>query len=67
MGKRLSPLGVLLKPSVLVTEDHVGSLEHGCSILCTTTIKISIYDWVFLAQNCKKTAKKDLGLSPFKL
>jgi len=48
MGKQLSPLGELLKPSVLVNEDHVGSLEHGCSILRTTTIKISIYDMLAL-------------------
>jgi len=61
MGKQLSPLGELLKPSVLVTEDHVGSLEHGCSILCMTAIKISIYDWVFLAQNCKKNSEKGFG------
>jgi len=61
MGKQLPPLEELLKPSVLVTEDHVGSLEYGCSILCTTTIKISIYELGIPCSKLRKNREKGFG------
>jgi len=61
MGKQLSPLAELLKSSVLVTEDHVRSLEHGCSILCTTTIKISIYELGIPCSKLQKNSEKGFG------
>jgi hypothetical protein len=51
MGKTASSTWSVVETKGLATEDHVASLEHDCSILCTTTIK---------------AVKKDLGLRPFK-
>ena len=61
MGKQLSPLGEFFKLSVLVTEDHAGSLEHGCSILCATTIKISIYELGTPCPELQKNSEKGFG------